>query len=178
MVATGTYHKLNVLKFRIMLACFDADRPLTCREIADELGVPPVNISAVMNHYREKNCGYFQRLKPIKEQGKAYRYKITKKGLKYLGLYAYRLHEGFDLSLGARKIKTMPKRARLMAEREAESYRRQAEFERTGIEQPRKPKPTLKEILNFDPADLSDYIGITKQGALELKITGIEIIGS
>jgi len=114
-MATGICHKINVLKFRIMLTCFDAGRPLTCSEIADELGFPLVNISVVMNHYREKNCGYFQRLKPV--TGKAYRYKITKKGLKYLGLYACRLYEGFDLSLGARKIKTMPKRARLMAER-------------------------------------------------------------
>lgn len=177
-MATGIYHKLNVLKFRIMLTCFDAGRPLTCREIADELGVPLVNISALMNHYRERNCGYFQRLKPIKGQGKAYRYKITKKGLKYLAMYACRLYEGFDLSLGARKVKTMPKRERILAERRAESNRRQAEFEITGIMPPQKPKPTIKDILNFDPTDLRDYIGITKKGALEMGITGFDIIGS
>lgn len=172
-MATGIYHKTNILKFRIMLTCFDADKPLTCRGIADELGVPLVNVSAVMTHYRKKHCGYFQRLKP--EKGKAYRYKITKKGMKYLGLYACRLHDGFDLSLGARKIKTLPKRDRILAERQAESARRQAIFERTGIMPPQRPKPTMKELLNFDPAELRDYIGITKQGALEMGITGIDI---
>lgn len=172
-MATGIYHKFNTLKFRILLACFDANRPLTCREIAEQLVVPPVNVSAVMNHYRKRDCGYFQQLKPV--AGKAYRYKITKKGLKYLAMYAYRLHEGFDLSLSARKIKTMPKRERILAERLAESNRRQAEFERTGIMPPQRPKPTLEDVLNFDLADLSDYIGITKQGAVEMGITGFDI---
>ena len=171
-MATGIYHKTNVLKMRIMLTVYNADFPLTCSEIADTTGSSLINVSTAMHHYRAKKCGYFRRLKPIK--GKAYRYKITKKGTKYLELYCWRLHRGFDLSLGSRKIKTMPKYERLKAERQAEFESSQAEFEHTGIQQPEKPKPTLAELLNFDPTDLADYIGITKYGMLEMGIVGID----
>jgi hypothetical protein len=170
-LAIGIYHKTNVLKFRIMHAVFNAGEPLTCREIASRLDVPLVNVSAIMNHYQKQTeHKYFRRLKPIK--GKAYRYKLTKSGAKYLAKYCWRLHEGFSLSLY--KVKKMPKRDKVIAERNAEAELRDAIFEKTGVEMPRKPKPTIKELLNFDPAELTDYMGITKMGALEMGITGFD----
>ncbi len=68
----------------------------------------------------------------------------------------------------------MPKRDKVIAERNAEAELRDAIFEKTGVEMPRKPKPTIKELLNFDPAELTDYMGITKMGALEMGITGFD----
>ena len=154
-----------------MIACYDSKRPLTCKEIAEILDMPLVNVSAMMNHYQKQSeHKYFRQLKPVK--GKAYRYKITKYGIETLLRYCRRLHEGFSLSLY--KEKKMQKRDRIMAERHAEFERRQAEFDRTGIEIPRKPKPTLGELLNFDPTDLADYMGITKYGMLEMGIVGID----
>jgi hypothetical protein len=169
-MATGIYHKHNVLKMRIMHTVFFAGKPLTCKEIADNLGLPLVNISTMMRHYhKQKEHKYFRKLKPIK--GKAYRYKLTKSGAIYLAKYCWRFHEGFSLSLY--KTKKMPKRDKIMAERKAEAAQRQVELDKTGVEIPQKPKPTLKELLNFDPAELVDYMGITKQGALEMGITEI-----
>lgn len=171
-MATGMYHQHNVLKMRIMHTVFFAGRPLTCREIADDLNLPLANISAMMSHYnKQKENKYFRKLKPIK--GKARRYKLTKSGMIYFKRYCWHYHEGFSLSLY--KTKTMPKRDKIMAERKAEAARRQAELDRTGVEIPRPPKPTLKELLNFDPSGLVDYMGITKQGALEMGIIGIKI---
>jgi hypothetical protein len=156
-----------------MLVLFFSKLPLTCREIADYLDVPLVNVSAMMNHYQKQQHKYFKKLKPIKGTGKAYRYTITKYGMEALGRYCWRLHEGFSLSLY--KVIKMPKRDRIMAERHAEFELRNAIFEQTGIEIPRKPKPTLEELLNFDPADLADYMGVTKRGALEMGITVIDV---
>lgn len=171
-MATGLYHKHNVLKMRIMHAAFFANRPLTCREIADMINVPLINVSAMMNHYQKQSQHkYFRRLKPIK--GKAYRYKLTRSGVIYLGRYCLQFHEGFSLSLY--KTQKMPKRDKIMAERKAEAEWRQAVLDKTGIEIPRPPKPTLEELLNFDLADLVDYMGITKRGTLEMGITGIEV---
>jgi hypothetical protein len=122
--------------------------------------------------FHQSKHKYFKRHKPIK--GKAYRYTLTKTGEKDLLLYSARLYRGLDLSLGSRKRKKIPKYERLKAERQVEFERRPAEFERIGIPQPEKPKPTVKGWFNWDIADLQDYIGVTKQGAVDMGITGIE----
>lgn len=174
-MATGIYHQTNVLKFRIMHAVFFAGKPLTCREIAEKLNMPPSPISEAMRHYNnQKPRKYFIRMKP--KSGKAYRYKLTKTGIMYLARYANRFYEGFDLSLERPyKVKSMPKRDRVMAKRHAEAVERQRILDETGKQLLPKAKPTMKEMLAIDPRDLIDYMGITKQGATEFGITGLEV---
>lgn len=151
------------------MAAYKVKKPLTCQEIADLIGVQVTNIRAQMCHYQGLKHKYFRRLKP-KKGSRAYRYSITKFGRKTLLRYAQRIHKGFDLNLKARKIKTMPRYEIIMAERRAESDRRQAFLDVTGIDLPPKPKPTLKEILTITSEEPLDYVGVTKRGALELGV--------
>lgn len=114
-----------------------------------------------MKHYQDLERKYFRRLKPEKGS-RSYRYKLTKFGMTTLIRYITRLNQGFDFNLGKFKAKNQtPKYEQVKAAR-------QVEFERTDIEQPRKSKPTSKELLKFNYSDLKYNIGITKRGATEM----------
>jgi hypothetical protein len=170
-MASGRYHMCNALKVRIMDAVFcDEDEIMTCREIADTLNIPLVNISRAMNNYKEKGCGYFRRLKPLKGKGKAFRYKLTEKGMKYYIKYCYRIRQGFDLNLNASKVISMPKREEIKRKKYEEFVAHQEEFERTGIQQPEKPKETWCDWVNLSYNDIADYTGITRHGALKMNL--------
>lgn len=152
----------------------NGNSPMTCREIADELRLPIQAVSQAMLSYNNiKPHKYFRRLKP--KAGKAYRYKLTKKGTEYLIKYAYRFYDGFDLSLEhPEKVKQMPKRQRVLEQRRNDSVQRHKILKETGIYRSR-PKPTLRELLDIAPVDLTEYMGITKKGALEMGIMAIEV---
>ena len=137
--------------------------------------MPAGPISEAMRHYNnQKPHKYFSRLKP--KSGKAYRYKLTKTGKKYFVIYATRFYEGFDLSLErSYRVKSTPKREKVMAKRRAESEERQRILDETGIEISLPAKPTIREKLNIDPQDLVHYLGITKAGVTEMGITGLEV---
>lgn len=147
---------------------------MTCREIADELKLPIQAVSQAMLAYNNiKPHKYFRRLKP--KAGKAYRYKLSKKGMEYLLRYAHRFYDGFDLSLEhPEKVKQMPKRQKVLEQRQNDAMNRNKILEDTGIYISR-PKPTIRELLTIDPADLAGYMGITKKGALEMGIVAIEV---
>lgn len=170
----GKYFKSNALKTCIMHSLFFASEPLTTREIAERIGVPPVNVSKQMCMYRRKRCGYFRRLKPI--EGKAFRYKITEKGEKYFFIYCSRVYNGYDLNLRARVPQHMPKYDILKQQRLAAFDKRQEEFEKTGVQQPEPPKPTLEDWINLKPEDLEQYIGLTKRGALEMGLAEADLV--
>lgn len=92
------YHKYNFLKLRIMDVLMWAPEPMTAREIAESLGVPAKNISQILLHYEQHHYHYFRRLNPLKGTGKAFRYKINKKGIRAYVEYMKRVKLGFDLN--------------------------------------------------------------------------------
>lgn len=179
-MATGIYHKFNVLKTRILHAHLAEwpnpgwRRPYTNREIAKKLGMPINKISDAMRHYqKQEHHKYFKRLKPLKGST-AYRYLITDSGIKYLTQYLQRMHDGFDLSLCSRKRTRTPQFEIARAAEQADWHERHRILEKTGVFPP-EHKPTAQELLDINPELLSYYIGITKQGALELGLTEANI---
>lgn len=168
-MASGIYHKHNALKFRLLHVGYRVyPKALTAQEFAEKLKVPVTNVRAQMKHYQDLERKYFRRLKPEKGS-RSYRYKLTKFGMTILIRYIGRLNKGFDFNLGKFKATNQtPKYEQVKAMKQAEADRRQAELELTGIEQPRKLKPTVEELLKFNYSDLKYYIGITKRGALEM----------
>lgn len=179
-MATGIYHKNNILKTRILRAHLAEwpnpgwRRPYTNSEIAEKLGVPINKISDAMRHYqKQEHHKYFKRLKPLKGST-AYRYLITDSGIKYLIKYLQRMHDGFDLSLCSNKHTTTPQFEIARAAKQADWHERHRILEKTG-KLPPEHKPTAQELLDIKPKLLSYYIGITKQGALELGLTEADI---
>ncbi|KKG07941.1 hypothetical protein EO92_16795 [Methanosarcina sp. 2.H.A.1B.4] len=59
----------------------------------------------------------------------------------------------------------------MQQKKQEEFLKRRAEFERTGIQPPAKPKETWDEWIQFADVDLVDYIGTTKRGALKVELT-------
>lgn len=179
-MATGIYHKFNVLKTRILSAHMVEwpnpgwQRPYTNREVAQKLGVPINKISDAMRHYqKQEHHKYFKRLKPLKSTT-AYRYEITKYGIQYLFQYLIRMHEGFDLSLCSRKRTRTPQFEIARAEKQADWEQRHKVLADTGVFPP-KERPTAQELLNVKPELLSYYIGITRHGAVEMSLTEANI---
>jgi hypothetical protein len=150
-MASNTYHKLNVLKFRIMETLVKS-RPtsLTCNEIAKKTGIPVNKISRAMSHYHSHSYGYFHRLK--KKEHRAYRYSITKYGRSTYLKYLKRIKIGFDLNCKATKIKRM------------------ANFR--GLH-----KIIIKTAadLEISPEQFQDYLGITPQGR-KLGLTQADVL--
>jgi hypothetical protein len=93
---TGFYHKYNFLKFRILEALAWSPKPMTTKEISDKIGVPFVRISVAIKTYLDKGIPYIQRLK--KKRCRAFRYKITKSGMKAYVEYLIRIERGLGLN--------------------------------------------------------------------------------
>ena len=105
-MATGTYHKFNYLKFRILEALFDAyPASLTCKEIADNGDIELKKVADALNHYTSSNYSYITRLKKKSSSGK-YRYKINKSGVVAYLEFKHRIKLGFDLN----RHRRIPKR--------------------------------------------------------------------
>ena len=86
-MATGYYHKYNYLKYRILFALKKLGGTGTAQEIANVLHLDRKRITDELYHWYAKDFGYVQRL-PGKNDGiKAYRYKITNKGLETFNFY-------------------------------------------------------------------------------------------
>ncbi len=101
-MATGTYHKFNFLKFRILEVLVKAyPYTLNCKEIADKGDIELKKVADALNHYIAGNYSYVKRLNKKSKSGK-YRYKIDKKGIVAYLQYKRRIENGFDLNLHRR----------------------------------------------------------------------------
>jgi len=97
-MATGTYHKFNYLKFRILEALFIAyPVSLTCKEIYRQRGHWVKKVADALNNYTSSNYSYITRLKRKSSSGK-YRYKISKSGVVAYLEFKHRIKLGFDLN--------------------------------------------------------------------------------
>jgi hypothetical protein len=64
-MATGTYHKFNYLKFRILEALFDTyPSSLTFKEIAEKGDIELKKVADALNHYMSSNYSYITRFLP------------------------------------------------------------------------------------------------------------------
>ncbi len=105
-MATGTYHKFNFLKFRMLEALFDAyPASLTSKAIADNGDIELKKVADALNHYIAGNYSYITRLKKKSNEGK-YRYKINTSGAEAYLQYKHRIKLGFDLN----RHRRVPKR--------------------------------------------------------------------
>ncbi len=101
-MATGTYHKFNFLKFRILEVLVKAyPYTLTCKEIAYKGDIELKKVADALNHYIAGNYSYVKRLNKKSKSGK-YRYKINKAGIVAYLQYKRRIEAGFDLNLHRR----------------------------------------------------------------------------
>lgn len=157
----GVYHKNNAAKFRIMLCCWrhgavtGCEPALSPREMEAHTGIPAKNISRLMNHYRKIGAHYFRRLK-MRNGENFYRYRLTETGVHYLSKYMRRYLLGLSLNCSTRrhKLQYMP---------------HFTEMRRLNI--------STKELdADLDPNIMKYYVGVTKQGALDLGIEQEDVI--
>jgi hypothetical protein len=152
-MATGVYHKYNVLKFRMLEVAYNhRPNPITCREIADELGLPINNISARMRAYTQRKYHYFSRQRKRTYSG-SYRYKITKHGVITYFQYLKRIKLGFDLNQNRRAPKHM-----------------------TTFDGLKVIRFRTKDDLTLTPKQLAPYINTTRRGVEEFGISDDDII--
>lgn len=156
-MADGTYHTYNMAKCRVLSVLFkNHPNPLTTVDISQITGMDFYKVSRLMNHYSNCPSHYIRRLK-IKN-GRAFRYKINKKGVRYLTEYVKRAKLGIDLNL------RQGKRPVYMS-----SY--------TGHKSVRIR--SLKDMI-LTPEQISPYIRINKRGEHELGVTNenkLKIVG-
>jgi transcription initiation factor IIE alpha subunit len=110
-MATGYYHKHNMLKFRILTALMVGRRAMTAKEIAEAAGIEQKKVCDELYHWKkENNFHYVRRLK--KKDGRFYRYTITKFGIRIYLLLRHRMNVGeklgtkFSLNL-CRRVKRL-----------------------------------------------------------------------
>jgi len=105
-VATGYYHRYNVLKYRILnvLAHYDKE-PMTAQEIADLLGTERKRVTDALGYWHKEGYGYTQRMKRKAERSKAYKYQVTKKGREILQVYINRMKSGMELNISKKNAR-------------------------------------------------------------------------
>jgi len=149
MTATGIYHKFNGRKVRIMDAFVrnGIENSMTTRQISEATGIEIYTIRQGMLHYMTFKHKIFKKL-PSKAKAhmgrKPYRYKITSYGVNCYLKYLKRLKLGVDMNLHKTTPVKMP----------------HYNFHAIDMKQALREGITDQEIVN--------YIGISKQGALEL----------
>jgi hypothetical protein len=150
LVRTGYYHKNNVLKFRILEAAFHLPlETFTTRDIEAVTGIDFKTVGGALGHYHKVGIGYFRRMpKKGPGHGHPYRWKITEKGFYAYKKYLMRIKRGFDLNRRSTKIKRMPSYGKFKFK-----------------------KPESLEDYKLLPGQLEGYIGITRLGAEEMRIT-------
>lgn len=105
-MATGYYHRYNVLKYRILSILAHYDDPMTAQEIANLLGgVERKKVTDALGYWQSEGYGYTQRMKRKADGTKAYRYKITKKGREILQVYINRMKSGMELNISKKNAR-------------------------------------------------------------------------
>jgi hypothetical protein len=98
-MATGYYHKYNVLKHKILWTLGRSEEPLTAQQIADMMMIDRKRVTDALYHWHSEGYGYTQRMKRKAEGTKAYRYKITEKGRKVCQVYSNRVVNRLELNI-------------------------------------------------------------------------------
>jgi hypothetical protein len=98
-MATGYYHKYNVLKHKILWALGRSEEPKTAQQIATAMGFDRKRVTDELYHWHKEGYGYTQRMKRKAEGSKAYRYKITEKGRKVCEVYGNRMQNKLQLNI-------------------------------------------------------------------------------
>lgn len=146
-MATGCYHIFNAFKFRLAEAYVKNQITVaTTKELEALTGIPRARIARMMCHYTKRKYGYFRRLP--KKDGYFIRYKITDYGIMFYFKCVKRIKLGFDLNM----LKKVPKRM--------STYR--------GL---RKIRLDIAQDRVITLGEFSPYIGLTKQGVKEIKLT-------
>lgn len=146
-MAQGTYHVFNAAKNRVLKALFDAyPNNLTSPQISQITGMDYFKVSRLMNHYAASPSRYIRRLK-VKGANGAYRYKLNKKGYRYLKDFTMRIKLGVGLNRKKKKFVYM------------DTY--------TGH---KSVKIRSSADLELTPEQLAPYIRISKKGSTELGV--------
>jgi len=145
---SGTYHKFNCLKFRLLEAAINSNTDIiTCHDLARATGLPYGNISRAMSHYALNKFGYFKRL-PNKTPTGGYRYTVTKHGAVTYMNYLRRVKIGFSLNCFDKVPNHMS------------TYR--------GL---RKLTLKTEEDRHVTPDEIAPYIGLSKYGVEEIGLS-------
>lgn len=146
-MATYCYHVANAAKKRVLKTLFDAyPKALTPPEISAITGMNYFNVSRLMNHYSNSPSHYIRRMK-VKGSNGAFRYKLNKKGYRYLKEYTSRIKLGVGLNLKKNKIVYM------------DTYSGHKSVKIRSIAD-----------LELTPEQLAPYIRISKKGSIELGV--------